>query len=73
MMGWFSQAVIFGVILFIAGVGIPLMAALNAGLGVRVLGELLIITRKRSFRQPCSCSHHSLSDCNGLFQTPVAA
>ena len=25
-----------------------------------VLGELLIITRKRSFRQPCSCSHHSL-------------
>ena len=35
MMGWFSQAFIFGVILFIAGVGIPLMASLNAGLGVR--------------------------------------
>ena len=36
MMGWFSQAFIFGVILFIAGAGIPLMAALNAGLGVRL-------------------------------------
>lgn len=36
MMGWFSQAFIFGVILFIAGTGIPLMAALNGGLGVRL-------------------------------------
>ena len=36
MMGWFSQAFIFGVILFIAGAGIPLMAAINAGLGVRL-------------------------------------
>jgi len=36
MMGWFSQAFIFGVILFIAGAGIPLMAAVNAGLGVRL-------------------------------------
>ena len=36
MMGWLSQASIFGVILFIAGAGIPLMAALNAGLGVRL-------------------------------------
>jgi transporter family-2 protein len=36
MMGWFSQSLMFGVILFIAGVGIPLMAALNAGLGVRL-------------------------------------
>ena len=35
MMGWFSQAFMFVVILFIAGAGIPLMAALNAGLGVR--------------------------------------
>ena len=35
-MGWFSQAFILGVILFIAGAGIPLMAALNAGLGVRL-------------------------------------
>ena len=35
MMGWFSQAIIFGVVLFIAGTGIPLMAALNGGLGVR--------------------------------------
>ena len=34
MMGGFSQAFMFGVILFIAGAGIPLMAALNAGLGV---------------------------------------
>ena len=33
MMGWFSQALVFGVVLFIAGTGIPLMAALNAGLG----------------------------------------
>jgi transporter family-2 protein len=36
MMGWFSQAFMFGVILFIAGAGIPLMAALNSGLGVRL-------------------------------------
>jgi len=36
MTGWFSQAFIFGVILFIAGAGIPLMAALNSGLGVRL-------------------------------------
>ena len=36
MMGWFSQAFIFSVILFIAGTGIPLMAALNAGLGERL-------------------------------------
>lgn len=36
MMGWLSQASIFGVILFIAGAGIPLMATLNAGLGVRL-------------------------------------
>ena len=36
MTAWFSQAVIFGIILFIAGVGIPLMAALNAGLGLRL-------------------------------------
>jgi transporter family-2 protein len=36
MMGWFSQAFIFGVILFMAGAGIPLMAALNAGLGERL-------------------------------------
>jgi uncharacterized membrane protein YdcZ (DUF606 family) len=36
MTGWFSQAFIFGVILFIAGASIPLMAALNAGLGVRL-------------------------------------
>ena len=36
MMGWFSQAFIFGVILFIAGAGIPLMAAVNADLGVRI-------------------------------------
>lgn len=36
MMAWYSQAFIFCVILFIAGVGIPLMAALNAGLGVRL-------------------------------------
>ena len=36
MMGWFSQAFIFGAILFTAGAGIPLMAALNAGLGLRL-------------------------------------
>ena len=36
MMGWLSQASIFGIILFIAGAGIPLMAALNTGLGVRL-------------------------------------
>jgi transporter family-2 protein len=36
MMGWFSQAFMFGVILFIAGAGIPLMAALNSDLGVRL-------------------------------------
>jgi len=36
MMGWLSQASIFGVILFIAGAGIPLMAAVNADLGVRL-------------------------------------
>jgi transporter family-2 protein len=36
MMGWLSQAILFGVILFIAGTGIPLMAALNTGLGVRL-------------------------------------
>ena len=36
MTGWFSQAFILGVILFIAGASIPLMAALNAGLGVRL-------------------------------------
>ena len=36
MMGLFSQAFLLGVILFIAGAGIPLMAALNAGLGVRL-------------------------------------
>ena len=36
MTGWLSQASIFGVILFIAGAGIPLMAALNTGLGVRL-------------------------------------
>ena len=36
MTGWFSQAFILGVILFIAAASIPLMAALNAGLGVRL-------------------------------------
>ena len=36
MMGWLSQAILFGVILFVAGTGIPLMAALNTGLGVRL-------------------------------------
>ncbi len=36
MTGWFSQAFILGVILFIAGASIPLMAAMNAGLGVRL-------------------------------------
>ncbi len=36
MIDWFSHAFIFGVILFLAGAGIPLMAALNADLGVRL-------------------------------------
>lgn len=35
MMGWFSQFFTFGAILFIAGAGIPLMASLNSGLGLR--------------------------------------
>jgi transporter family-2 protein len=32
-MGWLTHAFVLGVILFIAGTGIPIMAALNAGLG----------------------------------------
>jgi len=35
-MGWFTHAFVLGVILFIAGTGIPIMAALNAGLGTRL-------------------------------------
>ena len=32
-MGWVANVFVLGVILFIAGTGIPIMAALNAGLG----------------------------------------
>jgi len=35
-MGWFAHAFVLSVILFVAGTGIPIMAALNAGLGTRL-------------------------------------
>lgn len=41
MTGWFSQAFLLGVIMIIAGTGIPIMAALNAGLGVRLGSPVL--------------------------------
>ena len=35
-MGWSSHAFLLAVVMIIAGVGIPIMAALNAGLGTRL-------------------------------------
>ena len=35
-MGWSSHAFLLGVVMIIAGAGIPIMAALNAGLGTRL-------------------------------------
>ncbi|NOX71011.1 MAG: DMT family transporter [Gammaproteobacteria bacterium] len=35
-MSWFTHAFVLAVMLFMAGTGIPIMAALNAGLGTRL-------------------------------------